>query len=123
MDVLDDGEQVVFLRQVVPGGADRSYGIHVAQLAGIPRGIIRRAEEILADLERDHPANGRPTRRAAMQKPAPSAPSNLNGLQLTFFDQPNPALDRLKSLDIESMSPLEALNALFELKRMSSGDT
>ncbi len=119
MDVLDDGEQVVFLRQVVPGGADRSYGIHVAQLAGIPRGIIRRAEEILADLEREHPANGQDHRRTAMKRPAPS---NLNGLQLTFFDQPNPALDRLGQLEIESMSPLEALNALFELKRMSSGN-
>ncbi|MDQ3656240.1 MAG: DNA mismatch repair protein MutS [Chloroflexota bacterium] len=119
MDVLEDGDQVVFLRQVVPGGADRSYGIHVAQLAGIPRGIIRRAQEILADLERDHPANDQHTRRAAMKRPAPSAPSNLNGLQLTFFDQPNPALDRLGQLDIESMSPLEALNALFELKRLA----
>ncbi|MDQ3443188.1 MAG: DNA mismatch repair protein MutS, partial [Chloroflexota bacterium] len=119
MDVLDDGDQVVFLRQVVPGGADRSYGIHVAQLAGIPRGIIRRAEEILADLERDHPANSQHTRRAAMKRPGPS---NLDGLQLTFFDQPNPALDRLAQLEIESMSPLEALNALFELKRMTNGN-
>ncbi len=119
MDVLDDGEQVVFLRQVVPGGADRSYGIHVAQLAGIPRGVIRRAEEILADLERDHPANDRGSRRRAMKQPAPAP---MNGLQLTFFDRPNPALDRLGELDVEAMSPLEALNALFELKRMSSGN-
>jgi DNA mismatch repair protein MutS len=119
MDVLDDGDQVVFLRQVVPGGADRSYGIHVAQLAGIPRGVIRRAEEILADLEQDHPANDRGSRRRAMKQPAPAV---MNGLQLTFFDRPNPALDRLGELDVEAMSPLEALNALFELKRMSSGD-
>jgi DNA mismatch repair protein MutS len=111
MDVLDQGDQVVFLRQVVPGGADRSYGIHVAQLAGIPRSIIRRAEAILSDLEREHPRNDR---RSAMQQPIPEPGS---GLQLTFFDGPNPAVERLKSLDLESISPLEAINELFELKR------
>ena len=73
MDVLEEGDQVVFLRQVVPGGADRSYGIHVAQLAGIPRGIIRRAQEILDELEREHPGDGR-IRRAAMRQPAPDRP-------------------------------------------------
>jgi len=115
MDVLEEGDQVVFLRKVVPGGADRSYGIHVAQLAGIPRGIIRRAQEILADLERGHPGNTRDARRAAMQRPAPEPPG---GMQLTFFDQPAPALERLKALDVEAMSPLEAINALFELKAL-----
>jgi DNA mismatch repair protein MutS len=117
MDVLEEGDQVVFLRKVVPGGADRSYGIHVAQLAGIPRGIIRRAQEILADLERDHPGNGRDARRAAMRQPVPPS----SGLQLTFFEQPAPALARLRELDVEAMSPLEAINALFELKRLANG--
>src|SRR5215218_3952653 len=51
MDVLEDGDRVVFLRQVVPGGADRSYGVHVAQLAGVPKAIVRRAQEILDELE------------------------------------------------------------------------
>jgi DNA mismatch repair protein MutS len=118
MDVLEEGEQVVFLRQVVPGGADRSYGIHVAQLAGIPRGIIRRAQEILADLERDAGASSRDARRHAMRQPAP----DTSGLQLTFFEQPSPALERLKALDVESMSPLEALTALFELTRLARGE-
>ncbi|HET7094071.1 MAG TPA: DNA mismatch repair protein MutS, partial [Thermomicrobiales bacterium] len=66
MDVLEEGDQVVFLRRVVPGGADRSYGIHVAQIAGIPRGIVRRAREILDDLERrDGAAGAQASKRAA----------------------------------------------------------
>lgn len=116
MDVLDDGEQVVFLRHVVPGGADRSYGIHVAQLAGIPRGIIRRAEEILADLERESGGSSASARRSAMREPAPSTGGQL---QLTMFDAPSPAMERLKELDVEAMSPLEAITALFELKQLS----
>jgi DNA mismatch repair protein MutS len=115
MDVLEEGDQVVFLRQVVPGGADRSYGIHVAQLAGIPRGIIRRAQEILADLERDQGASGGTARREAMRQPVPA---NDTRMQLTFFDAPSPVVERVKNLDIESMSPLEALNTLFELKQL-----
>ncbi|MGI8964277.1 MAG: DNA mismatch repair protein MutS [Thermomicrobiales bacterium] len=116
MDVLEDGDQVVFLRQVVPGGADRSYGVHVAQLAGIPRSVIRRAEEILTDLEREHPGNEQGARRSAMRR---AAPESTAGLQLTFFEQPEPVLERLRTLNVESMSALEAITALFELKRMT----
>ena len=117
MDVLEEGERVVFLRQVVPGGADKSYGVHVAQLAGIPRGVVLRAREILQDLEQHAgQANGSAqARREAMREPAPDSGP---GLQLTFFDQPNPAVERLRKLDIESMSPLDAITALFELKRL-----
>jgi DNA mismatch repair protein MutS len=115
MDVLEEDDQVVFLRQVVPGAADRSYGIHVAQLAGIPRGIIRRAQEVLADLEQGNGNSS--TRRDAMRRPEP-----LN-LQLTMFDTPSPALERLREIDVEAMSPLEAINALFELKRLASSSS
>jgi DNA mismatch repair protein MutS len=117
MDVLEEGERVVFLRQVVPGGADKSYGIHVAQLAGIPRGVVLRAREILQDLEQNA-GNGSGiahARREVMREPAPEPGP---GLQLTFFDQPSPVVERLKKLDIESMSPLDAITALFELKRL-----
>jgi DNA mismatch repair protein MutS len=109
MDVLEDGERIVFLRKIVPGGADKSYGIHVAQLAGIPNGIVRRAQEILRELE------GQPPTRPV--SPAVESNGNLSGLQLTFFDQPNPAIEQLKALDVESMSPLDALTTLFELKK------
>jgi len=72
MDVLEEGDEVVFLRKVVPGGADKSYGIHVAELAGIPKEVVRRARQILRELERKATAD-----RAA-----------LDSLQLSFFDEP-----------------------------------
>jgi len=115
MDVLEDGERVVFLRKVVPGNADKSYGIHVARLAGIPKAVSRRAEEILADLEASEPgAQNRSGRRAAMRQPAPDA---LPKMQLTFFDAPNPVVERLKELKVESLTPLDAIRVLFELKK------
>jgi DNA mismatch repair protein MutS len=115
MDVLEDGERVVFLRKVVAGNADKSYGIHVAQLAGIPKGITRRAQEILAELEQGHAGQqDRNRRKAAMREPVPGdAPK----LQLTFFDAPNPTIERLKALDVESLTPLDAIRILFELKQ------
>ena len=109
MDVLEDGERIVFLRKIVPGGADKSYGIHVAQLAGIPEGIVRRAQEILRELE------GQPPTQSVGAASSPNG--NLAGLQLTFFDQPNAAVEILKTLDVEAMSPLDALTTLFELKK------
>jgi len=105
--VAEEGGNVVFLRKIVPGGADRSYGIHVAQLAGLPRPVIRRAEEILRNLEQElqrSPA-GAPARRLAEVQ------------QLSLFVASHPALEELKELDIESMSPLEAINKLYELQR------
>jgi DNA mismatch repair protein MutS len=115
MDVLEEGDQVLFLRQVVRGGADRSYGIHVAQLAGIPPAIVRRAREILADLETGASSD---QRRNAMRTPTATGPANF---QLTLFGEPNPALEALKSLDVESLSPLEAITKLFELQRTAKG--
>ncbi len=119
MEVLEEGERVVFLRQVVPGGADRSYGIHVARLAGIPRGIVRRAQEILADLEGGR-MEGRAdsARRAAMRAPAPSTEPSF---QLTLFGQPDPVVEALKAIDVEALSPLEAITKLFELQRQARG--
>jgi DNA mismatch repair protein MutS len=115
MDVLEDGERFVFLRKVVPGNADKSYGIHVARLAGIPKAVTRRSEEILADLEQhEHGRQDRSSRRAAMQRPAPSSEPKM---QLTFFDTPNPAVERLKSLEVESLTPLDAIRILFELQK------
>jgi len=119
MDVLEDGDRVVFLRKVVPGNADKSYGIHVAQLAGIPKGITRRAQEILADLEDDHPGqHNRDRRRDVMREPMPG---DMPKLQLTFFDAPNPVVERLKALEVESLPPLDAIRILFELKQEVGG--
>jgi len=103
--VAEEGDDVIFLHKIVPGGADRSYGIHVAQLAGLPRTIIHRAEEILNELERDaQRAPIRPRRIAEIR-------------QLALFPEASPIIEELKKLDIESMTPLEALNKLYELQQ------
>lgn len=115
MDVLDDDERIVFLHQVVDGAADRSYGIHVAELAGMPPPLTRRAREILSDLERGSAAMSTHERRRAMKAPASDALS----IQLTMFAPPHPALAAMREIDVESLSPLEALTKLYELKRLS----
>jgi DNA mismatch repair protein MutS len=108
--VTEEGGQVIFLRKIVPGGADKSYGIHVAQLAGIPRQVVRRAEEVLEDLERKGDARGR--RKAMREMVMPQA------LQLTLFAaEPNPLIEELKALAIDELTPLEALTRLYDLQR------
>jgi DNA mismatch repair protein MutS len=95
--------RVVFLHKIIPGGADRSYGIHVAQLAGLPRPVIQRANEIMAELEK---TSGRATKI-----------NPVAAQQIALFPETNPLLDELKSLDINSLSPIEALNKLFEWQK------
>ncbi len=94
-----DGK-VVFLHKIVPGGADRSYGIHVAQLAGIPRTVVQRANEILAQLEAS---------AGKAVKINPAAP-----MQMALFPETNPLVNELKELDVNSLSPIEALNKIYE---------
>jgi DNA mismatch repair protein MutS len=101
MDVLEEGGKVVFLRKVVPGGADRSYGIYVAKLAGAPRSVVLRAEELLDQLEGER----------LIQRSR-----NGHSTQLSLFAADNGLRDELAKLDPLNMTPLEALNALFELK-------
>lgn len=117
MDVKEDGESVVFLHRVVAGGAGRSYGIHVARLAGIPRAVVRRARDILADLEGGASALPVDTRRKAMGNPAPETP-----IQLTLFAPPHPVIEALRELDVEALSPLEAITELFALKQLTKTD-
>jgi DNA mismatch repair protein MutS len=108
--VTEEGGKVVFLRKIVPGGADKSYGIHVAQLAGIPRPVIHRAEEILVELERKGDAK---TRRKAMQDIAvPPA------LQMTLFAaEQHPLVEEIKALAIDELTPIEAISKLYELQQ------
>jgi DNA mismatch repair protein MutS len=101
-----DGK-VVFLHKIIPGGADRSYGIHVAQLAGLPRPVIQRATEIMAQLEA---SSGKAV------KINPSAP-----MQMALFPETNPMLDELKGLDVNSLSPIEALNKVYEWQKKYVG--
>jgi DNA mismatch repair protein MutS len=92
--------KVVFLHRIIPGGADRSYGIHVAQLAGLPKPVIQRASEIMAELEK------------TSGKAVKIDPQAIQ--QMALFPETNPLLDELNKLDINALSPIEALNKLFE---------
>jgi DNA mismatch repair protein MutS len=108
--VAEEQGQVVFLRKIIPGGADKSYGIHVAQLAGIPRQVVRRAEEVLQELE--HKGDAQTRRRAMRDVPVPAA------MQLTLFSaEPDPLVEELKAIPVDELSPLEALTRLYELQR------
>lgn len=108
IDVAEEGGEVTFLHRIVPGGADRSYGIHVAQLAGMPRDVVVRANEILLDLERHAPT-------AAVE------PSRLSSAQqMALFPESSPVLDELRELDVNGLTPLQALNKLYEWKKRYS---
>ena len=96
-------DKVIFLHRIIPGGADRSYGIHVAQMAGLPKPVINRAQEILGALE------------ASSGKAVKTEPDAVQ--QIALFPETNPLLDELKSLDISSLTPLEALNKMYEWQK------
>ena len=99
VEVLEEGEAVRFLHRVVPGGADRSYGIHVAALAGLPSGVIARARQVLAELERQRPLE---------------PPEQQLGLPMEMT--PDPLRKELEDIEPDSLSPLEALQKLYELR-------
>jgi DNA mismatch repair protein MutS len=106
--VAEEEGQVIFLHSIVPGGVDQSYGVHVAQLAGLPRAVINRAWEVLEELE--NPANDRKGRRKGLT--TASEPS----MQMSLFAQEQPLLDEMLSVDIPNLTPLEAINKLYELQ-------
>ena len=99
VEVLEEGETVRFLHRVVPGGADRSYGIHVAAVAGLPAAVIARARDVLTELERQRPLE----------------PAELQ-LGLPMEMAPDPLRKELEDLEPDSLSPLEALQKLYELR-------
>ncbi|MBI2864855.1 MAG: DNA mismatch repair protein MutS [Chloroflexi bacterium] len=103
--VAEENGKVAFLRKIVPGGADRSYGIHVAQMAGLPRSVIRRAEEILRRLE-----------ESPKERQNHASRHMVETAQLSFFQETHPAVKEIESLDVDSMTPLEAITKLYELK-------
>jgi DNA mismatch repair protein MutS len=111
--VKEAGEDIIFLRRLEPGGADRSYGIQVARLAGLPASVVERAREILVELEGAHTQHGEGLGRRGAHRPASTAPPD----QLSFFAAAeHPVVERLRQLEVERMTPLEALNRLAELK-------
>ena len=108
VEVVDDGSDITFLHRIVPGGADRSYGVHVAKLAGIPGGVLARARQLLAAQERERPLGG-------------SGELAADQLTLSISDPgPHPVMSELASLDLDGMTPIAALNKLAELRERAS---
>jgi DNA mismatch repair protein MutS len=105
--VRETGDRVVFLHRLEPGGTDRSYGIHVAQLAGLPAAVLRRAREVLGTLEGEH--------RVVSGAPAP--PADPGQLPLFVQSALHPVVEELRDMEIDSLTPLEALNRLAKLKQ------
>ena len=106
--VAEQEGDVVFLHRIVPGGADKSYGVHVAQLAGLPQGVVSRAWEVLAGLERS------PGQAKGGHRPPPAQ-------QMSLFNPAQPLVDELKSLDIPNLTPLQAINLLYQLQEKANG--
>ncbi len=109
------GEDIVFLRKIVPGGADRSYGIEVAKLAGLPDEVVRRARQILSELE-GAPRPAAP-RRAEAARPGPDSPDNTDGTDNTGSTAEREVLDALRRCQPDTLTPIESLSLLYTLKQ------
>ena len=106
------GDDITFLRRIVPGGADESYGIEVAKLAGLPEWIIKRAKEVLKDLDNNK------TKSSAPVKPSKQK-ADKDDLQIPILSSSSNAVtEKLNSIDLNTLTPIEAMNVLFELKKM-----
>ena len=113
-----DGK-VIFLRKLMRGGSEHSFGIHVAEIAGMPKSIVRRANVILKELESDNAGVG------SAGKPTAAIAQSREGMQLSFFQLDDPVLwqvrDEIIGLDINNLTPVEALNKLNEIKKIVTG--
>ncbi|MEI6556145.1 MAG: DNA mismatch repair protein MutS [Paludibacter sp.] len=118
VSVKEVDKKVIFLRKLVRGGSEHSFGIHVAKMAGMPQSIVKRSEQILKQLETDN-------RQSGVSKPIGEIAENREGYQLSFFQLDDPVLeqirDEIKNLDINNLTPVEALNKLNEVKRIITG--
>ena len=116
VSVKEINNKVIFLRKLQPGGTEHSFGIHVAEMAGMPKSVVKRSSEILKDLEKSHKNN-------SLSKPIDEIADHREGLQLSFFQLDDPVLkqirDEIKNLDINKLTPIDALNKLNEIKRIT----
>lgn len=107
--------KVIFLRKLKRGGSEHSFGIHVARMAGMPRSVVKRADEILSELEQSHNRN-------ELAKPLDEIISGREGLQLSFFQLDDPVLkqirDEIMGTDINNLTPVEALNKLYNIQKL-----
>ena len=122
VSVREANGKVIFMRKLVRGGSEHSFGIHVAKLAGMPPSIIQRANQILKNLEGDSHRENQPIAQVGNGKATMNAPE---GMQLSFFQLDDPVLeqirDEVKTLDINNLTPLEALNKLSDIKKLVGG--
>ena len=118
VSVRESNDDIVFLRRLEEGGADRSYGIQVARLAGFPPGLIARAMELLAELEGTHSGGGGGLGR----KGTGAGGAAVGAGQLSLFETRHPVVDRLRALEPDRMTPLEALNVLHALRAAVAED-
>ena len=123
VSVKEVKDKVIFLRKLVRGGSEHSFGIHVAQMAGLPKSIVKRAEQVLKQLEQENQGNTGQLNKSA-QKLSNIADSR-QGVQLSFFQLDDPVLtqvrDEIINLDVNNLTPIEALNKLNEIKRIVTG--
>jgi DNA mismatch repair protein MutS len=116
VSVRELNNKVIFLRKLVRGGSEHSFGIHVARMAGMPKSIVQRANEILKELEASH-------RTELMREPVKELAQHREGMQLSFFQLDDPVLkqirDEIAKLDINNLTPMEALNKLNDIKRIT----
>ena len=116
VSIKELNDRVIFLRKLIPGGSEHSFGIHVAQMAGMPKSIVKRANEILEELERTGGEKN-------LNKPVGELAGQREGLQMSIFQLDDPVLkqirDQIAGLDINNLTPMEALNILNEIKKLS----
>jgi DNA mismatch repair protein MutS len=119
VSVKEVGNKVVFMRKLVPGGSEHSFGIHVAKMAGMPKSIVKRAGEILKQLETDNRQQG------LNNKPMKKLASAAEGYQLSFFQLDDPVLgqvrDEIANIDINNLTPMQALSKLNDIKKIITG--
>ena len=118
VSVKEIDNKVIFLRKLERGGSEHSFGIHVAKMAGMPKSIVKRANDILHQLETDNRQHG-------IAKPTAEIASGRSGMQLSFFQLDDPVLsqirDEILNLDVNNLTPLEALNKLNDIKKIVKG--
>ena len=116
VSIKEVGNKVIFLRKLVRGGSNHSFGIHVAGMAGMPKSVIKRAEQILLKLEGSR-------EKGSLSKPLGEIREKREGMQLSFFQLDDPVLkqirDEIAGLDINNLTPIEALNKLNEIKKLT----
>ena len=115
VSVKEMGNKVIFLRKLVRGGSNHSFGIHVARMAGMPPSVVKRADEILVQLEGNN-------RKDSLAKPLKGMAEKREGFQLSFFQLDDPVLkairDEISQLDVNNLTPIDALNKLNEIKKL-----